>query len=70
MLDESKTIELFCSKCWFSPQAYYAVFLNGGRLEVHISNGVRDPRRITIKPESGEFHDGREHSIWIERLKG
>ncbi|XP_072852967.2 laminin subunit alpha-2 [Pogona vitticeps] len=51
-------------------QAYYAVFLNGGRLEVHISNGVRDPRRITIKPESGEFHDGREHSIWIERLKG
>ncbi|KAJ7341923.1 hypothetical protein JRQ81_007908, partial [Phrynocephalus forsythii] len=51
-------------------QAYYAVFLNGGRLEVHISNGVRDPRRITIKPESGQFHDGREHSIWIERLRG
>ncbi|XP_062834900.1 LOW QUALITY PROTEIN: laminin subunit alpha-2 [Anolis carolinensis] len=51
-------------------QAYYAVFLNGGRLEVHVSNGVRDPRRITIKPESGEFHDGKEHSIWIERLAG
>nr|XP_060609322.1 laminin subunit alpha-2 isoform X5 [Anolis sagrei ordinatus] len=51
-------------------QAYYAVFLNGGRLEVHVSNGVRDPRRITIKPEFGEFHDGKEHSIWIERLAG
>ncbi|XP_044280734.1 laminin subunit alpha-2 isoform X5 [Varanus komodoensis] len=51
-------------------QAYYAVFLNGGRLEVHVSNGMRDPHRITIKPESGEFHDGREHSIWIERLTG
>uniref|UniRef100_A0A8D0L6L7 Laminin subunit alpha-2 n=1 Tax=Sphenodon punctatus TaxID=8508 RepID=A0A8D0L6L7_SPHPU len=51
-------------------QAYYAVFLNKGRLEVHISTGVRDPRRITIKPESGEFHDGREHSIRIERVKG
>ncbi|KAM6465703.1 laminin subunit alpha-2 isoform 2-T2 [Liasis olivaceus] len=51
-------------------QVYYAVFLNGGRLEVHISTGVRDPRRITVKPESGEFHDGREHSIWLERLGG
>ncbi|KAH0622296.1 hypothetical protein JD844_024475 [Phrynosoma platyrhinos] len=51
-------------------QAYYAVFLNGGRLEVHVSNGIRDPRRITIKPEFGEFHDGKEHSIWIERLAG
>ncbi|XP_053879086.1 laminin subunit alpha-2 isoform X6 [Malaclemys terrapin pileata] len=51
-------------------QAYYAVFLNKGRLEVHISTGIRDPRRITIKPESGDFHDGRAHSIRIERIKG
>ncbi|KAK0682552.1 LAMA2 protein, partial [Pygoscelis papua] len=51
-------------------QAYYAVFLNRGRLEVHISTGVRDPHRITIKPEAGEFHDGRAHSIRIERAKG
>ncbi|KAL8186505.1 UNVERIFIED_CONTAM: Laminin subunit alpha-2 [Gekko kuhli] len=51
-------------------QIYYAVFLNRGRLEVHISTGTRDPRRLTIKPESGEFHDGREHSIRIERLGG
>ncbi|XP_053142140.1 laminin subunit alpha-2 isoform X3 [Hemicordylus capensis] len=53
-----------------SGQPYYAVFLNRGRLEVHVSAGVRDPRRITIKPESGEFHDGREHSIRIERHPG
>uniref|UniRef100_A0A8C4UYU5 Laminin subunit alpha-2 n=1 Tax=Falco tinnunculus TaxID=100819 RepID=A0A8C4UYU5_FALTI len=51
-------------------QAYYAVFLNRGRLEVLISTGVRDPHRITIKPEAGEFHDGRAHSIRIERTKG
>ncbi|ETE64643.1 Laminin subunit alpha-2, partial [Ophiophagus hannah] len=51
-------------------QVYYAVFLNGGRLEVHISTGVRDPRRIIVKPESGEFHDGKEHSLWLERLGG
>ncbi|XP_067402830.1 laminin subunit alpha-2 isoform X3 [Emydura macquarii macquarii] len=51
-------------------QAYYAVFLNKGRLEVHIFTGIRDPRRITIKPESGDFHDGRAHSVRIERLKG
>ncbi|XP_074846691.1 laminin subunit alpha-2 isoform X2 [Carettochelys insculpta] len=51
-------------------QSYYAAFLNKGRLEVHISTGRQDPRRITIKPESGYFHDGRAHSIRIERLKG
>uniref|UniRef100_A0A8C0EGH7 Basement membrane-specific heparan sulfate proteoglycan core protein n=1 Tax=Bubo bubo TaxID=30461 RepID=A0A8C0EGH7_BUBBB len=51
-------------------EAYYAVFLNRGRLEVHISTGIRDPHRITIKPEAGEFHDGRAHSIRIERAKG
>uniref|UniRef100_A0A663M1U5 Laminin subunit alpha-2 n=1 Tax=Athene cunicularia TaxID=194338 RepID=A0A663M1U5_ATHCN len=51
-------------------KAYYAVFLNRGRLEVHISTGIRDPHRITIKPEAGEFHDGRAHSIRIERAKG
>ncbi|XP_061330956.1 laminin subunit alpha-2 isoform X5 [Pezoporus flaviventris] len=51
-------------------QAYYAVFLNRGRLEVHISTGIRDPHRITIRPEAGEFHDGRAHSIRIERARG
>ncbi|XP_065689371.2 laminin subunit alpha-2 isoform X1 [Patagioenas fasciata] len=51
-------------------QAYYAVFLNRGRLEVHISTGIRDPHRITVRPEAGEFHDGRAHSVRIERAKG
>ncbi|XP_010186614.1 PREDICTED: laminin subunit alpha-2-like, partial [Mesitornis unicolor] len=51
-------------------QAYYAVFLNRGRLEVHMSTGLRDPHRITIRPEAGKFHDGRAHSIRIERARG
>nr|XP_033792815.1 laminin subunit alpha-2 isoform X4 [Geotrypetes seraphini] len=51
-------------------QAYYAVFLIKGRLEVHLSTGLREARRIAIRPETGEFHDGREHSIQIERTKG
>uniref|UniRef100_A0A672UXB2 Laminin subunit alpha-2 n=1 Tax=Strigops habroptila TaxID=2489341 RepID=A0A672UXB2_STRHB len=51
-------------------KAYYAVFLNRGRLEVHISTGIRDPHRITVRPEVGEFHDGRAHSIRIERSRG
>ncbi|XP_030044824.1 laminin subunit alpha-2-like, partial [Microcaecilia unicolor] len=51
-------------------QAYYAVFLNKGRLEVHLSTGLREPQTIAIRPETGEFHDGREHSIRIERTKG
>ncbi|XP_042733401.1 laminin subunit alpha-2 isoform X5 [Lagopus leucura] len=51
-------------------QAYYAVFLNRGRLEVHISTGIQDPHRITIRPEAVKFHDGRAHSVRIERSKG
>ncbi|XP_069463573.1 laminin subunit alpha-2 isoform X3 [Ambystoma mexicanum] len=51
-------------------QVFYAVLLNKGRIEVQLSTGVREPRRITLKPESGEFHDGREHSVRIERTKG
>ncbi|NWI15207.1 LAMA2 protein, partial [Crypturellus soui] len=51
-------------------QAYYTVFLNRGRLEVHISPGIRDPHRITIRPDAGDFHDGRAHSIRIERAEG
>ncbi|XP_054029955.1 laminin subunit alpha-2 [Dryobates pubescens] len=51
-------------------QAYYAVFLNRGRLEVHISSGSRDPHRVTIRPEPGQFHDGRAHAVRIERAAG
>ncbi|OCT80167.1 hypothetical protein XELAEV_18026982mg [Xenopus laevis] len=51
-----------------SGQVYYAVILKKGRLEVTISGG-KDVYRITIRPEKGEFHDGKEHSIRLERTR-
>ncbi|XP_051880562.1 laminin subunit alpha-2 [Pristis pectinata] len=51
-------------------QVYYAVFLNRGRLEVHLSTGTREHRRVTVKPESGVFSDGKEHSVRLHRSKG
>ncbi|XP_053520768.1 laminin subunit alpha-2 isoform X5 [Artibeus jamaicensis] len=51
-------------------QAYYAIFLNKGRLEVHLSTGTRTMRKIVIKPEPSVFHDGREHSVHVERTRG
>lgn len=54
----------------FALQAYYAIFLNKGRLEVHLSTGTRIMRKIVVKPEPGLFHDGREHSVHVERTRG
>ncbi|XP_060707105.1 laminin subunit alpha-2 isoform X2 [Hemiscyllium ocellatum] len=51
-------------------QVYYAVFLNRGRLEVHVAMGTREPRRVTIRPESGVFNDGKEHSVRLHRSRG
>ncbi|XP_070273773.1 laminin subunit alpha-2 [Myotis yumanensis] len=51
-------------------QAYYAIFLNKGRLEVHLSTGARIMRKIVVKPEPSLFHDGREHSVHVERTRG
>ncbi|XP_055492345.1 laminin subunit alpha-2 [Leucoraja erinacea] len=51
-------------------QVYYAVFLNRGRLEVHLATGTREPRRVTVKTESELFSDGKEHSVRLHRLKG
>uniref|UniRef100_A0A8C0AD84 Laminin subunit alpha-2 n=1 Tax=Bos mutus grunniens TaxID=30521 RepID=A0A8C0AD84_BOSMU len=51
-------------------QAYYAIFLNKGRLEVHLSTGARTMRKIVVKPEPSLFHDGREHSVHVERTRG
>ncbi|XP_005389243.1 PREDICTED: laminin subunit alpha-2 isoform X4 [Chinchilla lanigera] len=51
-------------------QAYYAILLNKGRLEVHLSTGLRTMRKIVIKPEPSLFHDGREHSVHVERTRG
>ncbi|XP_045150594.1 laminin subunit alpha-2 isoform X3 [Echinops telfairi] len=50
-------------------QAYYAIFLNKGRLEVHLSMGARTMRKIVIKPEPRLFHDGREHSVHVARTR-
>ncbi|XP_018411793.1 PREDICTED: laminin subunit alpha-2 [Nanorana parkeri] len=51
-----------------SGQVFYAVLLRKGRLEVSIP-GPKEIHRITIRPEKGEFHDGKEHSIRIERSR-
>ncbi|XP_075719830.1 laminin subunit alpha-2 [Rhinoderma darwinii] len=51
-----------------SGQAFYAVLLRKGRLEVSVP-GPKEIHRITIRPEKGEFHDGKEHSIRIERSR-
>lgn len=51
-------------------QAYYAIFLNKGRLEVHLSTGARTMRKIAVKPEPSLLHDGREHSVHVERTRG
>ncbi|XP_036269558.1 laminin subunit alpha-2 isoform X2 [Pipistrellus kuhlii] len=51
-------------------QAYYAIFLNKGRLEVHLSTGARIMRKIVVRPEPSLFHDGREHSVHVERTRG
>ncbi|XP_071074759.1 laminin subunit alpha-2 [Dasypus novemcinctus] len=51
-------------------QAYYAVFLNKGRLEVHLSTGARTMRKIVVKPQPSLFHNGREHSVHVERTRG
>uniref|UniRef100_A0A2K6NZ65 Laminin subunit alpha-2 n=1 Tax=Rhinopithecus roxellana TaxID=61622 RepID=A0A2K6NZ65_RHIRO len=51
-------------------QAYYAILLNRGRLEVHLSTGARTMRKIVVRPEPNLFHDGREHSVHVERTRG
>ncbi|KAG9493525.1 hypothetical protein GDO78_001429, partial [Eleutherodactylus coqui] len=51
-----------------SGQGFYAVLLRKGNLEVSVS-GPKDTRQITVRPEKGEFHDGKEHSIRIERSR-
>ncbi|XP_029416828.1 laminin subunit alpha-2 isoform X2 [Nannospalax galili] len=51
-------------------QAYYAILLNKGRLEVHLSSGMRTMRKIVVRPEPSLFHDGREHSVHVERTRG
>ncbi|XP_069052056.1 laminin subunit alpha-2 isoform X1 [Lepisosteus oculatus] len=51
-------------------QPYFGVLLNKGVLEVTVFTGTRNPRRVIRKPEEGILHDGREHSLRIERIRG
>ncbi|XP_040285060.1 laminin subunit alpha-2 isoform X2 [Bufo bufo] len=51
-----------------SGQAFYAVLLRKGKLEVAVS-GSKEPHQIIIRPEKKKFHDGKEHSIRIERSR-
>ncbi|XP_073532164.1 laminin subunit alpha-2 isoform X6 [Phyllobates terribilis] len=51
-----------------SGQAFYAVLLRKGKLEVSVP-GPKEMHRITIKSEKEKFNDGKEHSIRIERSR-
>ncbi|XP_041661168.1 laminin subunit alpha-2 isoform X10 [Cheilinus undulatus] len=53
-----------------SGEPYLSVMLNKGSLEVLMFTGSHSPRRIIRRPEQGILHDGREHSLRIERLPG
>ncbi|KAK7907204.1 hypothetical protein WMY93_015816 [Mugilogobius chulae] len=53
-----------------SGEPYLSVMLNQGSLEVLLFSGSHTPRRVIRRPEQGILHDGREHSLRIERLAG
>ncbi|XP_055088114.1 laminin subunit alpha-2 isoform X4 [Periophthalmus magnuspinnatus] len=53
-----------------SGEPYLSVMLNQGALEVLLFTGTHTPRRVIRRPEQGILHDGREHSLRIERLAG
>ncbi|KAM4601168.1 laminin subunit alpha-2 [Polymixia lowei] len=53
-----------------SGEPYLSVMLNKGALEVLMFTGSHNPRRVVRKPDQGILHDGREHSLRIERLPG
>ncbi|XP_036405402.1 laminin subunit alpha-2 isoform X1 [Megalops cyprinoides] len=51
-------------------EPFLSVLLNKGILEVLVFTGGRNPRRVIRKPDDGILHDGREHSLRIERIGG
>ncbi|KAJ8385914.1 hypothetical protein AAFF_G00178760 [Aldrovandia affinis] len=51
-------------------EPYLSVLLNKGTLEVLVFTGSHSPRRLVRKADDGILHDGREHSLRIERLSG
>ncbi|KAI7799349.1 laminin subunit alpha-2 precursor [Triplophysa rosa] len=48
-------------------EPYLSVHLNKGALEVLVFTGMKNPRRVIRKPDRGILHDGREHSLRIQR---
>uniref|UniRef100_A0AAV2K9N1 Laminin G domain-containing protein n=1 Tax=Knipowitschia caucasica TaxID=637954 RepID=A0AAV2K9N1_KNICA len=53
-----------------SGEPYLSVMLNQGDVEVRLFTGTHTPRMVTRRLEQGILHDGREHSLRIERLPG
>lgn len=53
-----------------SGEPYLSIMLNKGSLEVLVFTGSHNPRRVIRRPDQGILHDGREHSLRIERLPG
>ncbi|KAK6295148.1 hypothetical protein J4Q44_G00343740 [Coregonus suidteri] len=51
-----------------SGEPFLAVLLNKGALEVLVFTGSHSPRKMVCKPDHGILHDGREHTLRIERL--
>ncbi|KAJ8270754.1 hypothetical protein GJAV_G00118850 [Gymnothorax javanicus] len=49
---------------------FLSVMLNKGALEVVVLFGGHSPRRVIRRADDGILHDGREHSLRIERLSG
>uniref|UniRef100_A0A671KB74 Laminin subunit alpha-2-like n=1 Tax=Sinocyclocheilus anshuiensis TaxID=1608454 RepID=A0A671KB74_9TELE len=51
-------------------EPFLSVQLNKGALEVLVFTGSKSPRRAFRKADKGILHDGREHSLRIQRLSG
>uniref|UniRef100_A0AAY4BZ23 Laminin subunit alpha 2 n=1 Tax=Denticeps clupeoides TaxID=299321 RepID=A0AAY4BZ23_9TELE len=58
------------SPCSLPPQPFLLVQLNKGTLEVVVFTGRHIPRSISHTPDQGVLHDGREHSLRLERIGG
>ncbi|XP_063079841.1 laminin subunit alpha-2 [Engraulis encrasicolus] len=51
-------------------EPFLLVQLREGDLEVMVSTGGKNTRKIVRKPDDNILHDGREHSLRIERIGG
>ncbi|KTG31575.1 hypothetical protein cypCar_00041693 [Cyprinus carpio] len=51
-------------------EPFLSVQLNKGALEVLVFMGSRNPRRAFRNVDKGILHDGREHSLRLQRLPG